>query len=252
MRRLRHNETVDSKARKELHRSSVIRTCSPYLDEKGLLRVKGRIDAANSISFNTKRPIILPRHNYITKLLILSYHQKFYHVGHQNTLNQIKQTFYIPATRVALKGVIQNLCQRCKNDKVKPVIPEMAELPPERLPSFNRPFTLGMDYFGPLKVKVRRSPEKPWGVIFTCLTTRAVYIDIAHSLDTSSCIYCIRNFSNRNGQPSKYFSDNGLNFQGMERELREEFKKLKKTKIEEAFTNEHTQWSFNPPIAAHI
>lgn len=250
---IRNNEPLDVKRRKELHRSSVIRFCSPYLDEAGLLRVKGRIDAAKSISFNTKRPIILPRHNHITKLLILSYHQKFHHVNHQNTLNQIKQTFHIPALRVALKSVIQNLCQRCKNDKAKPVIPEMAELPPERLSTFSRVFTyVGVDYFGPIKVKVRRSSEKRWGVIFTCLTTRAVYIDIAHSLETSSCIYCIRNFTNRNGPPKKFQSDNGGNFHGSERELREEFQKMNKRKIEETFTDEHTQWSFNPPTAAHM
>lgn len=250
---IRNNESVGVSQRKELHRSSLLRKCSPYLDEDGLLRVKGRIDAAKTVTFNTKRPIILSRQNYITKLLILSYHRKLHHLNHQSTLNQIKQTFEIPALRVGLKGVIENLCQRCKNDKAKPMIPEMAELPLERLATFERPFTyVGVDYFGPIKVKVRRSPEKRWGVIFTCLTTRAAYIDIAHSLDTSSCIFCIRNFSNRCGPPSKYHSDNGGNFHGAETELREEFQKMNKRKIEETFTDEHTQWSFNPPTAAHM
>jgi len=51
------------------------------------------------------------------------------------------------------------------------------------------PFThLGVDYFGPLFVKQGRSQVKRYGSLFTCLTMRAVYIEVAHTLEADSFI----------------------------------------------------------------
>ena len=61
----------------------------------------------------------------------------------------------------------------------------MADLPEERVTPYKPPFkATGVDYFGPLEVKQRRSKVKRYGCIFTCLSVRAVHIEIVHSLDT--------------------------------------------------------------------
>lgn len=100
----------------------------------------------------------------------------------------------------------------------------MAELPPARLAAFTTPFTFtGVDFFGPFYVKVGRSVAPRYGVIFTCLTTRAIHLEVADSLDTSSCINAIRRFSACRGQPRQFFSDNGTNFHGADNELKSVF-----------------------------
>ncbi len=69
-----------------------------------------------------------------------------------------------------------------------------------------------MDYFGPIDVKRGRSVVKIYGVMFTCMTSRAVHLEVAYSLDTNSCINCIRRFMCRRGQVLHLRSDNGTNF----------------------------------------
>ena len=104
--------------------------------------------------------------------------------------------------------------------------PIMAELPVERLAYQSPLFTnTGVDYFGPFYVTVRRTTEKRWGVLFTCLTTRAVHVEIVPSMDASSCVMGVERFVSRRGTPAIIWSDNGTNFVGTEKELRENIEK---------------------------
>ena len=97
----------------------------------------------------------------------------------------------------------------------------MAPLPSARVAPTDPPFThVGVDYFGPLFVKQGRSQVKSYGCLFTCLTMRAVHIEVAHTLEADSFICAYQRFVSRRGKPKKK-SDNGTNFTGAERELRE-------------------------------
>ena len=100
--------------------------------------------------------------------------------------------------------------------------------------------------------RVGRRREKRWGVVFTCLTVRAIHIEVAQSLDTSSCVMAIRNFIARRGTPREFFSDNGTNFVGAERELREAIKEVDADEFIRIFTTATTTWNFNTPSAPHM
>ena len=89
----------------------------------------------------------------------------------------------------------------------------MAALPEDRVNPSEPPFSyLGVDCFGPLDVTRGRSTVKSYGVIFTCLSIRAIHIETVHSLDTDSFIGAFRRFIARMGQPLLMRSDNGGNF----------------------------------------
>lgn len=92
---------------------------------------------------------------------------------------------------------------------------------------------------------------KRYGVLFTCLTSRAVHIEVAHSLDTSSCINALCRFLSRRGQVSVLQLDNGTNFIGAERELKESLKDLDQSKIQELMLRRGVKWIFNTPAASH-
>ncbi|XP_055604848.1 uncharacterized protein LOC129753073 [Uranotaenia lowii] len=126
----------------------------------------------------------------------------------------------------------------------------MAALPEARLQAFVRPFThIGLDYFGPLNVRVGRSVVKRWVALFTCLTIRAVHLEIVHSLSTESCKMAIRRFIVCHGSPLEIYSDNGTNFVGASNELKNA---VDSKQLAECFTNAYTKWIFNPPAAPHM
>ncbi|XP_037813637.1 uncharacterized protein LOC119604840 [Lucilia sericata] len=230
---------------KKIHSGSKLKQLNVFLDENGIIRACGRVE-----SLNCNNAIILPNSHYITFLLVRNFHENFHHCLHEATICRIKTRFYIPKLRTIYKSV-RAKCQRCKNQLVVPQPPLMASLPAARLASFERPFTyVGIDFFGPLYVVVGRRREKRWGVLFTCLTVRAIHIEVAYSLDTSSCIMCIQNFISRRGSPKEVYTDNGTNFKSVERVLREEKQNIDLKQVFDR--HDEIKWRFNPPAAPHM
>jgi len=136
---------------------------------------------------------------------------------------------------------------------VKLELPVMADLPDSRLGYQQPPFAnTGVDFFGPILVRHGRKTEKRYGVLFTCLTSHAVHLEIAHSLDTNSCLMAVRRMMARRGRPANIWSDNGTNFVGAEKELREALKRLDSERIGDQLSDERVQWHFNPPSSPHF
>ena len=129
----------------------------------------------------------------------------------------------------------------------------MADLPLERLIPDQPPFNfVGIDYFGPVLVRQKRSRVKRYGCIFTCLTTRAVHIEIAHSLDTDFFITAMRRVMERRGRPELVRSDNGNNFHAGERELRAALDGWNQHRTDKYTSQQEIEWIFHPPAAAHM
>ena len=66
----------------------------------------------------------------------------------------------------------------------------------------------------------RNKTMKHHGVIFTCLNTRAVHLELAIDCSTMEYMQVLRRFFAIRGYPAKMISDNGTQFIGAERELR--------------------------------
>ena len=129
----------------------------------------------------------------------------------------------------------------------------MASLPERRVQAFNPHFyNTGVDYFGPLLVRERRSTVKRYGCLFTCLVTREVHLEVAPWLETDSFILALRRMMARRGKPRNIYSDNGTNFVGAERELKECLDRMEQAKISDTLSQYVVQWFFNPPSAPHF
>ena len=70
----------------------------------------------------------------------------------------------------------------------------MGKLPETPSPSF---YHIAVDLFGPFIIKGtvnKRCRGKAYGLLFNCLVSRAVYIDIAVGYDTDSFLIVLRRF----------------------------------------------------------
>ena len=115
-------------------------------------------------------------------------------------------------------------CATCQRQNAQVSTQLMADLPECRLDMNHAPFFhSGVDCFGVFSVKQGRSLVKRYGCIFTCMTVRAVHLEVLHTLLTDSFISALRRFVARRGNVGHIYSDNGTNFVGAEKVVRTQF-----------------------------
>lgn len=199
----------------------------------------------------TKHPAILSKNSRIATLILQNIHERIGHCGRNYVLAKSRQKYWIPQVTSKIRQMLSK-CTVCRKSHGQPGQQKMASLPEDRLIPDHPPFTnVGMDYFGPFEVKRGRVTVKRYGVLFICLTTRAVHIEVADSLDTSSCINALRRFISRRGQVDIIRSDNGTNLVGADRELKAALKNLDQPVIEKKMQQKGITWIFNSPSASH-
>ncbi|KAK0131367.1 hypothetical protein N1851_033910 [Merluccius polli] len=240
---------AETSGKPQVPRSSSILKLDPVLGG-GLLRVGGRLNKA-AIPEDIQHPLILSKDQHISDLILRHVHLQLGHGGRSHVLSATRRKYWVTSGPTAVRKIISR-CLICKLHGGKTGEQKMADLPEERVVSDLPPFTnVGVDYFGPVDVKRGCSIIKRYGVVFTCMTSRAVHLEVAYSLDTDSCINALRRFICRRGQVSHLRSDNGTNFVGAERELREALASLNHDRIERALSKKGIKWSFNPPAGSH-
>ena len=174
--------------------------CPNIID--GVARVGGRLSRA-LVDFEMKHPVILPQHSHFTELLIRQHHKEIGHSGASHTWAALRRRYWIIKGGTEVRKCIGK-CILCRKRNASVSKQLIADLPNCRLQFDQPPFSSkGVDYFGPILVKQRRSIVKRYGCVFTCLTMRGVHIEIANSLDTDSFINALRRFIARRGRPRK-------------------------------------------------
>ena len=231
-------------------KSSSIYKLDPYI-ENGIMRVGGRLEKSD-LPYNAKHQILIPKESPYAKLLLLHIHQTVGHQGKNAMLSKLREKYWIPQSSSLIKDMVSR-CVTCRKYSAKSCSQKMSDLPKDRVVPDEAPFShSGMDYFGPFSIKRGRSTVKRYGVLFTCLTSRAVHLEVAHSLDMDSCINAIRRFKSRRGHIKSITSDNGTNLVGSERELKQSIEEWNQSKLTKDLQQENITWHFNPPTASHF
>ena len=237
-----------------IKRSSNLYRLDPYIDEDGIIHVGGRLRRAN-IPRNIAHPIIFPKRGHLTNLLIDHHHHLAKHAGRNTTLSEIRSSgYWIINGRSTVTSYIWR-CVICRKQRGNTVGQKMSDLPSDRIEPAP-PFTYSaVDYFGPFYIKEGRSERKRWGCLFTCCVTRAIHIEVSHTLTTDSFINAYRRFICRRGKIRQLRCDRGTNFIGAKNELEAALAGLNDEQIHEKLLKDGCDWfkfKLNPPHASHM
>ncbi|XP_061891197.1 uncharacterized protein LOC133641474 isoform X1 [Entelurus aequoreus] len=248
-------EYASIKNGKGLSKDNNLKALDPLIDADGLLRIGGRIKEAK-LSLEEKSPLIIPGKHHISTLLVRHYHQKIQHQGRLFTEGALRAAgFWIVGGKRRVSSVIYG-CVKCRKLRALPQTQKMADLPADRL-STEPPFTnVGLDVFGPWTVSARRTrgglaQDKRWAVLFTCMSVRAVHIEVIESLDTSCFINALRRFLAIRGPVKLIRSDRGTNFISACKELKIP-SNIDNTSVEKFLSDQDCRWMFNVPHASHM
>ena len=237
------------KAGKPIPKQSPLLSLSPVL-QNDLILIGGRLKHSELENFE-KSPIVLPKDSHVSLLLTRHYHEQVHHQGRHLTDGAIRAAgLWITGGKGLVSSVIHK-CITCRKLRGKQEEQRMADLPPERLKTCP-PFSyIGLDVFGPWTVTSRRTrgghaQSKRWAIMFSCMSSRAVHIEVIDSLDTSSCVNALRRFFSLRGPAKKLLSDRGTNFIAASKELG-----MDET-LKNYLKDQGCCWEFNPPHASHM
>ncbi|XP_076661059.1 uncharacterized protein LOC143364822 [Halictus rubicundus] len=234
---------------------SQLQPLCPFLDERGILRVGGRL-RNSTLPFAQKHPILLPRGHHVTKLIIRDSHVQNHHTGIVATLHNVRQTYWPIDGKNTSRQIVRK-CIRCF--RVKPPTAEylMGNLPADRVTE-GRPFiNSGVDYCGPFYIKERqfrnRARVKVYVAVFVCFATKAIHLEVVGDLTTEAFIAALKRFIARRGICKNIYSDNGTNFVGANNELREIHQAVSTDqRLRQFLTAKEMSWHFMPALSPHF
>ena len=173
------------------------------------------------------------------------------HLGVATVLGSTRSRFWIIRGYSTIRRIL-NLCVVCKKVQGQVSNQRMADLPLVRVKEGEPVFTYtGTDCFGPFYTTFGRGrkQQKRYGVIFTCMTVRAVHIEMVPDLSSEAILGALRRFLARRGQIRYLCSDNGTNYRGARSEL---LKSLGADTVRDRAGDLGIVWEFNPPKASHF
>lgn len=156
---------------------------------------------------------------------------------------QTRENYWILRARQVGKKVVSR-CVLCKKFKAKAGQQTTAPLPKDRIIE-SPPFEItGVDFVGPLYVKVQTSMAKSYVALFTCAVTRAVHLELVSDLSTENFLLALKRFISRRGLCKVIYSNNGKTFKRADQDLKELWKNIKDPQLPEFFSEKGITWRF--------
>ncbi|MEE8327976.1 MAG: integrase, partial [Nitrosomonadaceae bacterium] len=201
-------------------------------------------------------PIILPKDHPFVSLLVKDIHSRS-HCGVTATAAKVKNEYHVLKIKTLARQIRKD-CTMCRKVAKALIKVPMAPYPLERFrPAFAFEYS-SCDLFGPhlLQVPGRVTRGRPmeyygkgYGLIFTCLSCRAIHIEAMEGQDTSAFLICLRRFMSIRGSPRSIWSDNGAQIVAADQELRDIVKGWDETKIREYGAHNGIKFEFCAPRA---
>jgi len=192
---------------------NLVNNLNLFLDEKYLLRSRGRLGKSQYHAVEVKDPVLLPKSSFLTTLFVEDFHRRCKHLGVSATLVRIRNSgYWIPKGRMTVKTILSKciVCQKINNYAFKyPVTNDYIANKVNFIRAFEH---TGVDFTSHVYVKFDDKLKKMYILVYTCINTRALHIEILPDLTCENFLLSFIRFSNRYGSPAKVYSDNASTF----------------------------------------
>ncbi|XP_034058377.1 uncharacterized protein LOC117537302 isoform X2 [Gymnodraco acuticeps] len=240
-------KTVQLQKGSTLNKHNKLHLLNAFLDKNNVLRVGGRL-SQSALHHDIKHPAILPKKAHVSALLVKHHHERVHHQGRGMTMNEVRANgiWILGCGNVVSSHIYK--CVKCRKYRRTTETQQMADLPEDRTET-STPFTYcGIDCFGPFIVKEGRKEVKRYGLLFTCLCSRAVHIETLDDLTTDAFMNALRTMVAIRGPVRQLRCDQGTNFIGAKRE----FSELLKGMDQERQRAIGCEFVMNVPSASHM
>ncbi|XP_043198573.1 uncharacterized protein LOC122368576 isoform X1 [Amphibalanus amphitrite] len=240
-------------AQKMLHEDlsgGKFRRLRPTYNKDGIIMVGARAEEWLEISYNRQQLPLLPFQHRLSRLYVEYTHQQG-HLGTSATTAKVRERFWIISLQRISKAVRYG-CVICRKLDKKFEAQRMGQLPVERLKPAPAWSSTALDYFGPMLIRGevnKRSRGKAYGVLFTCMLSRAVHLDLASDYSTDGFLMVFRRFVSVRGCPSKLLSDSGSQLMAANKELQAAVRHLDRDTLREFGAENGISWEFTTPDA---
>ncbi len=230
----------------------------PKLYEDGIMRAETRTRQSKYLPFGTRCPIIVHPQHPVTKLYFRHVHEKpLLHTGGPGQLlNTVRKSLWVPRGRNLAHKVICE-CASCRRMLATQRQQHMAALPDFRIPRLSSVAFehTSVDGFGPLYAKFKKGTRsdsgvrKRYGILFTCLASRAVHIEMAEDNGTDAFFRAFDRFLARRPRPRLMRSDGGGNFRAAKRLITAIREAEEASMLPQRYHD--IRWELNTPYAPH-
>lgn len=236
---------------KAISNNSRLWSLTPVMDKNGIMRIYGRLNNSD-LNFDQKRPIILDYHCTLARRLAEEAHRVLGHGGAQACTQFLRNKYWILKSRILTRKVVRS-CVICCRYRQEAANQFMADLPAMRLKPMPPFYHTGIDFAGPISLKQSRNvTTKGYIAVFVCMVYKAVHLELVGGLDSRAFIAAMTRFVNlRAGNVHHMYSDNGRNFIGADRILREAVQSWQNSEVVNYLQVQSIQWHFNVPNAPH-
>lgn len=231
----------------EVAQTSKLYQFTPFMASNGVIRMSSRLQNMD-LSYSMKNPAILPNKHPLIDTLIQHLHDRNHHQNEAMILEAVREKGWLIHGREAVRRISRK-CNTCKILRATPVQPRMGDLPLCRTDNKAYPFEhCGVDCFSQLYVTVGRARVPRYGLIFVCMTTRAIHLEPLEDMSSKACLSGIQIFASIYGPPKHFYSDNGTNFVGLSRI----FNNIVSHLAPDLADKIGVTWHFNPPYTPHF
>ena len=213
----------------------------------------------SDLAVGQKHPIILHRGDHLTKLICEKLHVDNLHVGPTALLAILSLQFHVIGAKHLTKSISRS-CVRCRRVYARTATQLMGQLPFSRVTSSSPFHHTGADFAGPIMVKRGYTRahilEKSYICVFICMATKAVHLEVVRNLSAEGFLVALHCFVARRGCTEMLATDNGTNFRGAQKELKDLYDLLQAPKTQNAVnrycTTQHIKWTHAPARSLHF